>query len=82
MRPRLPAQVASRTSKADFTQLLVRAVSAPGVEPYLPFHALDAADGTGGGNLLDYWPGVAVSVAYIVGLGALGVLRTRRRDIT
>jgi ABC-2 type transport system permease protein len=49
---------------------------------YLPFHALDAADGTGGDNLLSYWPGVVVSLGWIALLGAAGTWRTRRRDIT
>jgi ABC-2 type transport system permease protein len=49
---------------------------------YLPFRALDAADGTGGEDLLGYWPGVAVSLGWIALLGAAGVMRTRRRDIT
>jgi ABC-2 type transport system permease protein len=49
---------------------------------YLPFRALDAADGTGGEDLLGYWPGVAVSLGWIALLGAAGVVRTRRRDIT
>ena len=49
---------------------------------YLPFHALDAADGTGGENLLSYWPGVLVSLAWIALLGAAGTWRTLRRDIT
>jgi ABC-2 type transport system permease protein len=53
-----------------------------GVAAYLPFQALDAADGTGGGDLLSYWPGVAVSLGWIAGLGALGLARTLRRDIT
>ncbi len=49
---------------------------------YLPFHALDGADGAGGDNLLDYWPALAVSLAWIAVLGAAGVVRTSRRDIT
>jgi len=53
-----------------------------GVASYLPFRALDAADGTGGEDLLSYGGGVAVSLAWIAGLGAAGVVRTRRRDIT
>jgi ABC-2 type transport system permease protein len=53
-----------------------------GVAAYLPFRALDAADGTGGADLLSYWPGVAVSLGWIAGLGALGLARTLRRDIT
>jgi ABC-2 type transport system permease protein len=53
-----------------------------GVASYLPFQALDAVDGTGGDNLLAYWPGVAVSLAWIAVLGAAGTERTRTRDIT
>jgi ABC-type transport system involved in multi-copper enzyme maturation permease subunit len=53
-----------------------------GVRAYLPFSALDAADGTGGEDRLSYWPAVAVSLAWIAAIGAAGTLRTRRRDIT
>ena len=53
-----------------------------GAVSYLPFQALDGADGTRGGDLLDYWPAVAVSLGWISLLGAAGVWRTRRRDIT
>ena len=53
-----------------------------GLSAYLPFRALDAADGTGGENLLSYGPGVAVALGWIALLGALGTLRVRRRDIT
>ena len=53
-----------------------------GASAYLPFHALDAADGSGGGDLLSYWPGVAVSLAWVAVLGAAGTERVRRRDIT
>ena len=53
-----------------------------GVTAYLPFRALDAADGTGGDNLISYWPGVAVSLGWIALIGAAGVVRTLRRDIT
>jgi ABC-2 type transport system permease protein len=53
-----------------------------GVAPYLPFQALDAADGTGGENLLSYWAGVGVSLAWIAVVGAAGTERLRRRDIT
>jgi len=49
---------------------------------YLPFHALDAADGTGGDNLLTYGAGVAVSLGWILLLGAFGIWRTGRRDIS
>ena len=61
---------------------LLSLVDADGVAEYLPFHALDGADGAGGDNLLDYWPALAVSCAWIALLGAAGVWRTRRRDIT
>ena len=53
-----------------------------GVAAYLPFRALDAADGTGGDNLISYWPGVGVSLAWIAAIGAFGLVRTVRRDIT
>jgi hypothetical protein len=57
-------------------------VDADDLAEYLPFHALDGADGTGGDNLLDAGPALAVTVGWIVVLGALGVARTSRRDIT
>jgi ABC-2 type transport system permease protein len=53
-----------------------------GAASYLPFQALDAVDGTGGEDLLDYWPAVAVSLGWVALLGAAGTERTRRRDIT
>jgi ABC-2 type transport system permease protein len=66
--------------------LLVAAVFGPldvdGLSPYLPFRALDSADGTGGEDLLSYWGGVGVSLAWIGIVGALGTERLRRRDIT
>jgi ABC-2 type transport system permease protein len=52
------------------------------LRPYLPFQALDGADGTGGGDLLSYWPAVGVSLAWIAAIGLAGTERTRRRDIT
>ncbi|HYK06244.1 MAG TPA: ABC transporter permease subunit [Gaiellaceae bacterium] len=52
------------------------------VAEYLPFHALDGADGTGGDNLLAYGPALAVTLGWIAVLGAAGVVRTSRRDIT
>jgi ABC-2 type transport system permease protein len=52
-----------------------------GVADYLPFQALDAADGTGF-ELLPYWTAVGVSLAWAAALGALGTERLRRRDIT
>ncbi len=44
--------------------------------------ALDGADGTGGDNLLDYGPALAVTLGWIALLGAAGVVRTLRRDLT
>lgn len=49
---------------------------------YLPFHALDGADGTGGDNLLEYGPALAVTCGWILLLGGVGMVRTRRRDLT
>jgi ABC-type transport system involved in multi-copper enzyme maturation permease subunit len=57
-------------------------IDADGLAEYLPFQALDGADGTGGDELLDYGPALAVTVGWIVLIGGLGILRTRRRDIT
>lgn len=53
-----------------------------GLASYLPFQALDAVDGTGGESLLSYWPAVGVSLGWVALLGAAGVERTRRRDIS
>lgn len=53
-----------------------------GVVPYLPFRALDATDGIGGEDLLDFRRGVLVTLAWIAAVGAAGVVATRRRDIT
>jgi ABC-2 type transport system permease protein len=53
-----------------------------GASGYLPFQALDGADGSGGGDLLDYGPALAVTVGWIALIGVLGVVRTSRRDIT
>jgi ABC-2 type transport system permease protein len=53
-----------------------------GLAAYLPFQALDAVDGTGGEDLLSYWPAVGVAFAWIAVIGAAGIVRTRRRDIT
>ena len=61
---------------------LLGLVDADGVASYLPFQALDAADGTGGADFLRYWPGVAVSAGWIAAVGAAGLVRTGRRDIT
>ena len=61
---------------------LLGLLDADGVAEYLPFHAIDGADGAGGDNLLDYGPALAVTLGWIALIGAAGVVRTRRRDIT
>jgi ABC-type transport system involved in multi-copper enzyme maturation permease subunit len=61
---------------------LLNLVDLEGVVPYLPFRALDAADGTSGDDMLAFQGGVAVSAAYVAAIGVLGALRTNRRDIT
>ena len=61
---------------------LLGLVDADGVAEYLPFHALDAADGTGADNLLSYEGGLAVTLGWILLLGAFGTWRTIRRDIS
>jgi ABC-2 type transport system permease protein len=61
---------------------LLGLIDLDGVGAYLPFRALDAADGTSEADMLPYWGGVAVSVAWIAVLGAAGVVRTLRRDLT
>jgi len=33
-------------------------------------------------ELLSFWPSVLVAVGWIVAVGAFGVVRTRRRDVT
>ena len=53
-----------------------------GAGEYLPFRALDGADGVGGEDLLDYWPALGVSLAWIAAIGAAGLVRTLRRDIS
>jgi len=57
-------------------------IDVDGLSPYLLFQALDAADGSGGPDLLSYWAGVGVSLAWIAAVGAVGVARVMRRDIT
>ncbi len=61
---------------------LLGLVDADGIGEYLPFHALDAADGTGADNLLSYGGGLAVTLGWIVLLGGFGTWRTIRRDIS
>ena len=53
-----------------------------GAIAYLPFRALDGADGTGGEDILSYWPALGVSLGWIALIGAAGIWRTRSRDIT
>ena len=44
--------------------------------------ALDGADGVGGEDLLDFWPAVGVSLAWIALIGGFGMVRLARRDIS
>lgn len=60
---------------------LLELLDVGGIGDYLPFQALDAADGTNT-DLLPYWTAVGVSLAWAVVLGAAGTERLRRRDIT
>jgi ABC-type transport system involved in multi-copper enzyme maturation permease subunit len=64
-----------------FSLLDFSGVDFEGAADYLPFQALDAADGTTD-ELLSYWKGVAVSLVWIAAVGAAGTERIRRRDIT
>ncbi len=61
---------------------LLGLVDLDGLVGYLPFRAVDAVDGGGGEDVLGFWAGLAVVLAYIVVVGALGMGRARRRDIT
>jgi ABC-2 type transport system permease protein len=61
---------------------LLGLIDLDGIGSYLPFRALDSADGTNDPDMLPYWGGVAVSLAWIAVVGGAGVWRTRRRDIT
>jgi ABC-2 type transport system permease protein len=61
---------------------LLGLIDLDGVASYLPFRALDSADGTHDPDMLPYWGGVAVSLAWIAVVGGAGVWRTRGRDIT
>jgi ABC-2 type transport system permease protein len=60
---------------------LLELIDAGGLSDYLPFQALDAADGTNP-DLLPYWTAVAVSLGWALVLGLAGTERLRRRDIT
>ena len=61
---------------------LLGLIDLDGIGSYLPFRALDSADGTNDPDMLPYWGGVAVSLAWIAVVGGAGVWRTRGRDIT
>lgn len=52
------------------------------VGDYLPGRALSSLDGTGGENGLAWWAGGAVGLAWSVGLGAIGLARATRQDVT
>ena len=60
---------------------LLGLVNLDGAIDYLPGQALSAFDGTTGGGLTP-WVGGAVALAWVVALGALGIVRVSRQDIT
>lgn len=61
--------------------LLLEVLDVGGLSDYLPFQALDAADGTNP-DLLPYWTAVFVSLGWALLFGIAGTERLRRRDIT
>ena len=83
-----PGRRARRHARLDLprrdaaARALRRCSTWTGCAAYLPFQALDGADGSGGDDLLSYWPAVAVSLGWIALIGAAGIVRTRRRDIS
>ena len=52
------------------------------VSGYLPNAAISVVLGDASEELLAFWPSVLVAVGWIVAVGAFGVVRTRRRDVT
>ena len=54
------------------------------VQQYAPAHAIAAVVNAGrhSSELLDFGPGLAVALAYVVGLWALGTVLVRRADVT
>lgn len=48
----------------------------------LPGRALDAVSAAPAEDVLRFWPGLGLALAYVAALGALGALRTRGRDVT
>jgi ABC-2 type transport system permease protein len=59
-------------------------LSIAGIQPYAPGHAIAAVvqAGTQSSELLGFRGGLAVALAYVVGLGALGTLLVRRTDVS
>lgn len=52
-----------------------------GAGDYFPGKAI-AAVATDGGGVLGFWKALVVSLAYAAAIGAFGIVRTRRRDIS
>jgi ABC-2 type transport system permease protein len=52
-----------------------------GIGDYLPGSAINGVGGDPGGGLT-FWPALAVTLGYVVAVGAVGAWRTGRRDIT
>ena len=61
---------------------LLGLVDLEGVADYLPGRALSAFDGTIEGEGLSRAVAGVVALAWVVGLGALGLLRMSRQDVT
>lgn len=62
--------------------VLLGLIDAERVGEFLPGRALDALEGSQGGDGLEPWAGALVGLGYLVAITALGVLRTLRRDVT
>jgi hypothetical protein len=61
---------------------LLGLVDADRVGDFLPGRALDALEGGQDGTGLAPWAGGLLALAYVAAIGVLGVVRTRRRDVT
>jgi hypothetical protein len=61
---------------------LLRLIDVGGVVPYLPGSASEAVSGSTGEEMLGFWGGLGVVLAYLAIVGGLGVLRVGRKDIT
>jgi len=55
-----------------------------GIQTYAPGHAIAAVveAGEGGSDLLGFWGGLALALAYVVGFAAVGTAVVRRTDVS